>query len=270
MSGGREPVVLITGASAGIGYELARAWAGRGARLVLNARDAGKLGAACDRLRSEYGAVQVEAVVGDVTTEATRSELVERALARFGRIDVLVNNAGRGYYARFEAIDLAALEQLLSLNVLAPLSLTQKALPALTEARGTVVMISSVAGVAAAPAMGAYAASKFALEALSIALRAEVAARGVRVTVVRPGPVATEFREHALAGDDSGLESPNAEADDRQRAEDVARRIVRGVQAGHDVVETSLYVRGASFLSRTLPPVFRLVTRRMATSKTSG
>lgn len=260
------PVVVITGASAGIGYELARAWARRGARLVLNARAREKLEAACASVRTEFPEATLEAVAGDVTNAEIRDALVERARARFGRLDVLVNNAGRGYYARIESIQLEPLERLFALNVLAPLALTQRALPALIETKGTVVMISSVAGVAAAPAMGAYAASKFALEALSLSLRAEVARRGVRVSVVRPGPVATEFREHAVAGDDTGLASPSTEADDRQSARDVAERVVRGVAAGHDVIETSLYVRGASFLSRTLPPVFRLVTRRMAKS----
>ena len=123
-------------------------------------------------------------------------------------------------------------------------------------------MVSSVAGVAAAPGMGAYAATKFALEAVSTSLRAEVAARGVRVLVARPAPTATGFRENAASSGGERLETPATE--DRQAAADVARRIVAAVNAGADVVETSLYVRGVSFVSRALPPLFRLATRRMA------
>lgn len=223
------------------------------------------LGAAREELVRENAALQVELVVGDVVSNDVQHELVARARSRFGRLDVLVNNAGRGYYARVEEVDVAELAKLFALNVLAPVGLTQRALPALAATRGTVVMVSSVAGVAAAPAMGAYAASKFALEALSTALRAEVAARGVRVLVVRPGPVATSFRDHAVAGGADALRTP--EKDDRQPPAAVARQIVAAVTAGRSVVETSLYVRGVSFASRALPPVFRFVTKRMASRK---
>jgi short-subunit dehydrogenase len=212
-------------------------------------------------LVNENAALQIELVAGDVADDAVQQELVERALSRFGRLDVLVNNAGRGYYARFEDIDVAELTKLFALNVLAPLGLTQRALPALVASRGTVVMISSVAGVAVAPGMGAYAASKFALEALAAALRAEVATRGVRVVVVRPGPVATGFRDHAVSGGADALQTPTK--DDRQKPANVARQVLAAVYARRDVVETSLYVRGVSFASRALPPVFRFVTKRM-------
>ena len=187
--------------------------------------------------------------------------------ARAPRLDVLVNNAGRGYYARVSEIDATELARLFALNVLAPLALTQHALPALTAAAGTVVMISSVAGVAAAPTMGAYAASKFALEALAMSLRAEVAASGVRVLVVRPGPVATEFRDHAVATAAESLKSPPAASEDRQPAHEVAAQVVRGVQRGRAVVETSLYVRAVSLAARALPPLFRFATQRLARSR---
>ncbi len=254
--------MVITGASAGIGFEVARAWAARGARLVLNARNGASLAAARDELVRAHAGLQVELVAGDVVSDDVQRELALRALSRFGRLDVLVNNAGRGYYARIEEIDGTELAKLFALNVLAPLALTQHALPALIESRGTVVMVSSVAGVAAAPSMGAYAASKFALEALSAALRAEVADRGVRVVVVRPGPVATGFRDHAVSSGTDALATPKKE--NRQPAAAVARQIVAAVGAGRSVVETSLYVRGVSFAARALPPLFRFVTKRMA------
>lgn len=251
---------MITGASAGIGLALASAWAARGAQLVLNARDPAKLEAV--RAGLSLPRRSVELVAGDVTDAAVQEALVERARTAFGRLDVLVNNAGRGYYARVEDVAPSELEKLFALNVMAPLALTQRALPALLAARGTVVMISSVAGVAAAPGMGAYAASKFALEALSTSLRAELAARGVRVLVVRPGPVATGFREHALSSGEAGLHTPAK--DERQRPEIVARQVMAAVDARRDVVETSLYVRGVSFAARALPLAFRLATKHMA------
>jgi len=257
---------VITGASAGIGLEVARAYAESGAALVLNARDAQKLTEARDSLVGSDPALEarIELVAGDIIDESVQSALIERALVRFGRIDVLVNNAGRGYYARFTDIAASELRALFELNVVAPLALTQRAVPALVESRGTVVMVSSVAGIAAAPAMGAYAASKFALEALSGSLRAELASQHVAVVVVRPGPVATGFREHATASSAAdALHTPTGE-DDRQSPRDVARQIVRAVARRQPVLETSLYVRGASVLARTMPRVFRFVTKRMA------
>ena len=125
----------------------------------------------------------------DVTREEERVRLIEQA-RETGRLDVLVNNAGRGYYGNVLRIDAAELEALFALNVVAPLRLAQLALDPLTRVGGTIVMLSSVAGVVASPRMGAYAASKFALEALSMALRHGGArsAPASRVLVVRPGP----------------------------------------------------------------------------------
>ena len=156
--------VLVTGASSGIGESLARAWARRGATLVLAARDE----AALTRVAREVERAGGRAIVqpADVTREADRVRVVERA-KETGRLDVLVNNAGRGYYGSIARIDTGELEALFALNVVAPLRLAQLSLDPLTRCGGTIVMMSSVAGVVAAPRLGAYAATKFALEALS-------------------------------------------------------------------------------------------------------
>jgi len=254
------PVVVITGASSGIGRALALGWARRGASLVLSSRNEEGL----DRTAREIEAAGGEAFVepGDITDEAERRLLIDRALHEKGRIDVLVNNAGRGYYAAVRDIDVVELERLFALNVVAPVRLTQLALEPLARTRGTVVMLSSVAGVAAAPHLGAYAASKFALEALSVALRAELRASGVRVLVVRPGPVETPFRANAVAvGVPAGVRPAGATA---QSAEQIAQQTLRAVDRGRPVLETSLFVRVASFASRVTPPVLRLVAARMA------
>jgi short-subunit dehydrogenase len=253
-------VVAITGASSGIGRATALAWGARGARVVLSARNEAELANVAAEVRRAGGEAEIEA--GDVTTEAHRRAIVARAERSFGGLDVLVNNAGRGYYAPARAIDAAELESLFALNVIAPLRLTQLALPLLERSRGAVVMLSSIAGVLVAPTMGAYAASKFALEALAMALRAEIASTGVRVVVVRPGPVDTPFRANAFArGAKAGVRPKAAGV---QTPDDVARQIVRAVDKRQDVVETTLYVRGASMFARVLPPMFRAVTARMA------
>ena len=251
--------VIITGASMGIGRALALAWADEKATLILSARGREAL----DAVAAEVAARGARAVVvpGDVTDEAHRVDLVKHA-AENGGIDVLVNNAGRGFYAPATEIDLDELRKLFELNVIAPLRLFQLAAPHLERARGTVVMMSSVAGVVAAPRYAAYAASKFALEAIAMAMRSELAASGVRVVVIRPGPVDTPFREHATrAAGMVGYDAPDPNA---QSADVVAQKTVRAVLRGTPVVETSNFVRVASATGRYAPSVLRRALRRMA------
>jgi short-subunit dehydrogenase len=251
--------VVVTGASGGIGEAIARAWGRRGATVVVSARDEAGL---------ERTARQVEAAGGrpivqraDVTIEEDRVRLIERA-RETGRIDVLVNNAGRGYYGSAANIAVRDLEALLALNVVAPLRLAQLALDPLTRTGGTIVMISSVVGVVASPRMGAYAASKFALEALSMSLRAELGGTGVKVLVVRPGPVDTPFREHSWTTDgQAGVRLRRAEV---QTADDVADQVLRGVDRGSAVVETTRFVQLASAAARIAPGAMRWISAAMA------
>ena len=252
--------VVITGASSGIGRSLAIAWASRGAAVVLSGRNDEALEAVAREVNAAGGVGIVEA--GDVTDEEQRRLLIDRALHDTGRIDVLVNNAGRGYYAAFADLDIVEMESLFRLNVLAPVRLTQLALEPLMRSQGAVVMLSSVAGVVAAPHLGAYAASKFALEALSISMRAELRTSGVRVVVVRPGPVGTAFRKNAVAvGVPAGVRPAGAT---EQTPDEIARQTLRAVDRSRAVIETSAFVRVASFTSRVAPPLFRFVVGRMA------
>lgn len=252
--------VIITGASMGIGRALALAWADEKATLILSARGREAL----DEVAAEVAARGARAVVvpGDVTQEEHRVELVGHAVDH-GGIDVLVNNAGRGFYAPATQIDIEKLRELFELNVVAPLRLVQLAAPHLERARGTVVMMSSVAGVVAAPRYAAYAASKFALEAIAMSLRSELAEAGVRVVVIRPGPVDTPFRAHATRAEGMvGYDAPDPNA---QSADVVAKKTLRAVLRGTPVVETSNFVRVASATSRYAPSVLRRALRRMAT-----
>lgn len=244
----------------GIGRALAEAWARRGATLVLSARGREALEEVAESVRRLGG--KAYPVAGDVTEDAHRRALVEEAVSRTGRLDVLVNNAGRGYYARAMAIDIAELRSVFELNVLAPLALVQAAAEPLAASRGTIVMLSSIAGVVAAPPHGGYAASKFALEALSMSIRAELADRGVRVVVVRPGPVKTPFRANASrAPGEEGMREPDANA---QAAEEVAALTLRAVDRGSPVVETTAFVRLASAAARYAPSGVRFALGRMA------
>lgn len=243
----------------GIGRALALAWAERGATVVLSARSEDALDAVARDVERAGGRGIV--VAGDVTDERHREQLIARA-AEAGGVDVLVNNAGRGFYSPALAIDLDEMRRLFELNVFAPLRLVQLAATHLERSHGTIVMMSSIAGVVAAPRYGAYAASKFALEALSMSMRAELASRGVRVVVIRPGPVDTPFRANAARAPGMvGYDAPDPKA---QSAEDVARLTLRAVDRARPITETSNYVRFASAALRFAPAGLRVALRRMA------
>jgi NAD(P)-dependent dehydrogenase (short-subunit alcohol dehydrogenase family) len=185
-------VVIVTGASAGIGEATARRLARAGARVVLSARRADRLEAlACD---IDPTGANVLAVPGDVTSDADRNQLVAAARAKFGRIDGLVNNAGYGTRGPVERVAVELVRKNFETNVFALIALTQLVLPAMRErGSGCIVNIGSVAGRIARPLSSIYDSTKHALEALTDGLRGELRPFGVRVTLIRPGFILTEF-----------------------------------------------------------------------------
>ena len=207
---------LVTGASKGLGLEIARLFARRGARLILTARGEREL----DRAARELGErTEVLALPGDISNRSHVERLVREGLARFGRIDVLVNNAsalGLSPMPELASYPLDALDDVFRVNVLAPLHLTQLVLPEMIAAgQGVIVNVSSDAGVVAYPTWGGYGASKAALEHLSRVLAAELEgkSRGVRVYVVDPGDMNTEMHRQAEPGIDlSHLPGPEMSA----------------------------------------------------------
>jgi NAD(P)-dependent dehydrogenase (short-subunit alcohol dehydrogenase family) len=196
-------VALITGASRGLGREIARAFARRGARLILTARGPEALEDAAALLRRE---TDVIAVAGDVADPTHAERLVRAGLARLGRIDVLINNAsvlGPTPMPRLEALPPGALQEILRANVAAPLHLAQLVLPQMrARRRGVIINVTSDAAVEAYPGWGGYGVSKAALEHLSRVLAAELAGAGIRVYVVDPGEMNTEMHREAEPGVD--------------------------------------------------------------------
>jgi short-subunit dehydrogenase len=213
-------VVVVTGASQGIGAHLAVALRARRAKLALTARnEAG--------LRAAAGPGDL-IVAGDLTAEATRRSIVDRTIERFGRIDVLINNAGRGLYYPQSTSPLEDARSLFELNFFAPFHLAQLATPSLLRTRGAIVNVSSIAGQLSLPWLPLYSASKFALTSLSATQRMELRRHGVHVMTVFPGYVDTEFQAHA-AGDPP----PERVVKGRRfavSAEDCSAAIVRGIE----------------------------------------
>jgi short-subunit dehydrogenase len=259
-------VVVVTGASMGIGRSLALAWARRGATVVLSARSKDALEGVAKEVTAAGGKPIV--AEADVTKEEDRVRLVAIAESA-GGVDVLANNAGRGFYAPALDVDVDQMRDLFELNVVAPLRLAQLAAPQLERKRGTIVMLSSVAGVVAAPRYAAYSASKFALEAISMSMRAELADKGIRIVVVRPGPVKTPFRANATRSE--GVTGLSKEPDPAsQDPDEVAELTVRAVERETAVVETSAFVRAASAAARFAPWGLRIALRRMARKEATG
>ena len=187
-------MILLTGCSSGIGRAAAIALAERGHRVFASARNRN------DLAEIERGD-DLATVALDVTDPATITAAVEAVLSRAGRIDVLVNNAGYGQYGAVEEVTPDEWRAQFEVNLFGAVAVTQAVLPAMREQRrGTIVNVSSVAGKVAIPFAAPYCASKHALEAVSDALRVELAPFGIQVVLVEPGPIATRFGERARSG----------------------------------------------------------------------
>lgn len=204
-----EQVVIITGASAGIGAALAHALAKRypGIRLVLAARNQSKLETTATYC-SKAGA-QVMVVPTDISQIEQAEALAKAAILRFGRVDVLVNNAGYGQMGPVELIPPDATKRQFEVNLLGPLALTRAVIPQMREqGGGKIINVSSLGGRLAFPFGGLYSASKFALEGLSDALRMELEPFNIKVSVIEPGPVTTEFFDVAALGVEQAVADP--------------------------------------------------------------
>jgi short-subunit dehydrogenase len=221
-------VAIVTGASEGIGAELARLLRSKGCRLVLAARNEAKLRAAAGPDSC--------VVPGDLTGEAVRVRVIEAALERFGRIDILINNAGRGLYGSASTTPLGEARDLFELNFFAPFHLAQLASPALRLSQGVIVNVSSIAGQISLPWLPMYSATKFALASLSSSQRIELRRYGVRVMSVFPGYVNTAFQDHA-----AGAPPPPGIVKGRRfaiSAQGCAEAIVAGLEQGRNTVVT--------------------------------
>lgn len=191
-------VVIVTGASSGIGEATARRLVNAGAKVVISARRQDRLQALAREL--DLVGANVLAVAGDVTSETDRAQLVAAALAKFGRIDALVNNAGYGTRGPVEIVPVDLIRKNYETNIFSLIALTQLVLPHMRErGSGCIVNIGSVAGRIARPLSSIYDSTKHALEALTDGLRGELQPFGVRVSLIRPGFIITEFIEAANA-----------------------------------------------------------------------
>lgn len=256
-------VIVITGASSGIGEAMAKEYAAQGAKVVLGARSVQKLQLLAGDIRSTGGRAAYCGV--DVTKPAECKELIGTAVREFGGIDVLICNAGISMRALFDDVQLDVLRQLMDVNFWGTVYCAKYALPALQAAKGTLVGVSSVAGMHGLPGRTGYSASKFAMTGLLETIRIENLKKGVHVMVACPGFTASNVRFSALTADGTSQgESPRNESK-MMSAEEVAQRIIRGIERRKRTLLMEFDGRATSLIGKFAPGLLdRLFYNHMA------
>jgi short-subunit dehydrogenase len=258
----KDLVTIITGASKGIGAELARQLAAKGAKLALAARNEAELTTVADECR-KLGAGGVITVKCDVAEESDCRTLMTASLLAFGRIDVLVNNAGATMWARFEDIqDMSILERIMKVNYMGAVYCTAHALPHLRATKGRIVGISSLAGRTGVPTRTGYSASKHAMTGFFDSLRIELDGSGVTVTMIYPGFVATGIRENATGPDGKPILVSPVKEREVMSVEDCARRIVGAIERREREVVMTARGKIGLFLKLFAPSLIDRIAKR--------
>ena len=221
----KDKVIIVTGASSGIGLAAARLFGSYGAKVVMAARSLEKMQAQAASVGAEVLCVKC-----DVSVEADCKSLVEKTVERFGRIDILVNNAGLSMRAMFKDLDLDVIRRLMDVNFYGTVYCTKYALPYLLEAKGQVVGVISIAGYSALPARCAYSSSKYAIRGFLDTIRMEHMYDGLNVLVFAPGYTESNVRNAALTADGSAQGKTPLEEGKLMSAERCAEYLAKGLR----------------------------------------
>jgi len=224
----KDKVVIITGASSGIGEAIAREFAKSGSKIMLAARTELKLSALVKALRNAV--CESTYTVTDVSSEMDCKVLIEKTIQKYGTIDVLVNNAGLSMRASFLDTDLKVLHRLMDVNFWGTVYCTKYALPYLLESRGSLVGVSSIAGFHGLPYRTGYSASKFAMHGFLETVRIENLKKGLHVMIIAPGFTSSEIRKHALTADGSEQGQSHMKENTLTPPEYVAKCVLIGIR----------------------------------------
>lgn len=222
-------VVIITGASSGIGKSLATEFAKRGANLVLGARHFVNLCTITQQLEQQYK-IKAVAVQCDVTVEADCDLLIKQALVTFERVDILINNAGISMRALFNDTDIKVLKSVMDVNFWGTVYCTKYALPEILKTKGSIVGVSSIAGYKGLPGRSGYSASKFAMNGFLDALRVENLKTGVHILTACPGFTASNIRNTALDKEGNEQRESTLNEQSMMTSDEVAMIIADGVE----------------------------------------
>jgi dehydrogenase/reductase SDR family protein 7B len=220
-------VVIITGASSGIGKACAEYFGKQGAKLAITGRNESNLIETANELKAK--GIEVLALASDVAVKEDCQRIIDQTIKTYGKIDVLINNAGISMRALLNDADLSVIEKVMQINFYGTLYCTKYALPHLLKSKGSVVGVSSIAGYVGLPARTGYSASKFAMQGFLDALRTENLKKGLHVMIACPGFTASNIRNTALAADGNAQGESPREEDKMMTAEEVAEYIYKGV-----------------------------------------
>ena len=247
----KNKLVIVTGASSGIGKACSIAFAKKGANLVLAARSADKLNEISKEIL--LLGVQVLCVPTDVSKEAECKILMDKTLDKFGKIDVLVNNAGVSMRAAFVDLDLQVLKKVMDVNFWGTVYCTRYAIKSILENKGSVVGVSSIAGYKGLPGRTGYSSSKFAMHGFLEALRIENLKKDLHVLLACPGFTASNIRNTALAADGSSQGETPRDEQKMMQPEEVADAIVGAVIKRKDRLTLTLNGKLTVFLNKFFP-----------------
>lgn len=257
-----EKIVIITGASSGIGEALAREYAARGYKLSLGARRIEKL----ETLKEEFPGSEILCIKTDVSREDDCRNFIEKTVERYGRIDMLINNAGVSMRALFQDTELEVVHRIMDVNFYGTVYCTKFALPWLLKSKGSLVGVISIAGHIGLPGRSAYSASKFAIRGFLDTIRIENLHKGLHVLVAAPGFTATEVRKVALSADGTAQgETPRNESK-MMTSETCAHLIIKAIDnRKRALILTIVEGKITVFLSKFFPALLdRLTFNHMA------
>ena len=261
-------VIIITGASSGIGEALARNYTSKNANVVLAARSIEKL----ENLKKELStdSNKIITVKTDVSNEEDCKNLIEETIKQFGTIDTLINNAGISMRAIFEETEISVIKKLMDINFWGTVYCTKFALPYLLKSKGSVVGVSSIAGYKGLPGRAGYSSSKFAMQGFLEVLRIENMKKGLHVLIACPGFTASNIRNSSLTADGSQQgESPRDEGK-MMTSNEVAKRIIKAIDKRKDRLTLTTQGKITVILNKFFPKFMdKMVYNHMAKEEDS-
>jgi short-subunit dehydrogenase len=243
-------VVIITGASSGIGKALAFEFGNKGAIVIITGRNNENLNKTSAELESKN--IQQHAIVCDSSSEEQTRAMIQEVIDRYGKINLLINNAGISMRSMFEKVDLQVLKQVMDINFWGTVYATHAALPYLKESRGGIIGISSIAGYRGLPVRTGYSASKFAMNGFLEALRTELIGTGIHVLTACPGFTASNIRNTSLTSDGSISGESMREEEKMMTAEEVAKEIHKAYMAKKKTLILTFQGKLTVFLNKWL------------------
>ncbi|MFC4874763.1 SDR family oxidoreductase [Negadavirga shengliensis] len=264
----KDKVVVVTGATSGIGEACARVFGKNGAKIWITGRSQIKLDNTLLRLQNE--GITCAGIVCDAADESQNQLMVKGAVERFGRIDMLINNAGISMRAMFQDMDLEVFHKVMNTNFMGAVYATKFCLPEILKNKGTIIAMSSINGFRGTPARTAYTASKYAMNGFFESLRTEVMKSGVHVLVACPGFTASNIRNNALTADGSIQQESPRDEEKMMTPEEVAKAIYKAaLKRKRDLILTR-QGKLASFLNKWMPGIMdTIVYNHMAKEKDS-